>query len=124
MIPPSWYVAGAASVGLVVMTNLYLGARDDLARQTEECNTDKITAIAEAEKVTREALAAAHRDALAQLARQAEAADRAREIAEEVAREAAARPVEVREVIREVYDEDQCLGAPVPGAILDSLRGD
>ena len=122
MVPPSWYVAGAASVGLFIMTGLYLELRDELASEVEQCNTDKIAAVAEAERVTRKMLEQAHQARMDQLARQTAAAERAREIAEEAARLAESRPPRVVEVIRE--STDACLDTVVDPAVVRSLRGD
>ena len=62
---------------------LWIGAKEDLATEIERCNTDKMAAVAAAEKVTRETLQAAHDRKVAELVRQAESANRAREIADE-----------------------------------------
>jgi len=116
-----WLTIGGWA-GTALFFFMYLGLRDDLASEVEQCNTDKITAVAEAERITRETLEQAHSDALAELARQADRAERARQIAEEAARLAEARPPRVVEVIRE--SNDACLDTVIPADITDSLRHD
>ena len=103
---------------------LWLGARDDLASQIKQCNTQKITAVAEAERITREALqdaSQAREEALAQRLRQVEIA---RQRATEAAEQAMNRPVEVREVIQRVTDPQSCLNQPVPDDVIVTLRGE
>ena len=114
-----WLTVGGWA-GTAFFFFMYLGVRDDLASEVEQCNTDKIAAVAEAERLTRTTLEKAHADTLAQLARQAERADTARAIAEEAARIAESRPPEVIEVIRN--STDACVSAPVDPDILDRLR--
>ena len=116
-----WLTIGGWA-GTALFFFMYLGLRDDLASEVEQCNTDKITAVAEAERVTREMLNEVHQNALAELARQTDRAERAREIAEEAARIAESRPPRVVEVIRE--SDDACLDAVIPADITDSLRHD
>ena len=116
--------AGASTVALVVMTGLYLDKRDDFAAQVEQCNADKLEAVAEAERITREAQEAAIQTRLTELARQVNAADEARRVAEAARREAESRPPEVREVIRRVSDANACLDTGMPDAVIDSLRLD
>lgn len=114
--------AAASSVGLVIMTGLYLDKRDDYAAAVESCNADKLVAIAQAERVTRETVEAAAARRIADLEQQTLDAGRARAIAEAAQREAEARPERVRTVIREVAANDSCIDTRVPDALVDSLR--
>lgn len=114
--------ATAASLGLVVMTGLYLDKRDDYAAQVETCNASKLAAVAEAEKITRESLEAATARRLSDMARQADAAERARQIAENARIEAESRPERVRTIIREVASANACLDTAMPVELLNSLR--
>ena len=116
----TWAIVSSA--GLVVMTGLYLDKRDDYASQVEACNAEKLLAVAEAERVTRQEADAAAAQRIADLKKQAESADRAREIAEEATRQAEARTPRVREVIREVAANDSCIDTRVPVELVDSLR--
>ena len=114
-----WLTVGGWA-GTLMFFAMYLGIRDDLAAEVERCNTDKLAAVAAAERVARDAMAEAMGDALAERDRQLEAAERAREIAQEAARLAESRVPEVIEVIRE--STDACITAAVPDNIVDRLR--
>jgi len=114
--------AAASTVGLALMTGLYLDKRDDYASAVESCNSDKLAAVAEAERITRDTIEAAAARNIAAAEQQAEAARRARAIAEEARRQAEARPERVREVIRRVADADACIDTAVHGELVDSLR--
>jgi hypothetical protein len=102
---------------------LWLGARDDVAAEIERCNTDKAEAIARAEEIVREAEREAADAAIADLRQLVVEAEKAREIAAEAARIAESTPERVRTVIREVSNENTCLDMPVPGRVVDGLRG-
>lgn len=101
---------------------LWLQARDDVAQQQEQCNREKVEAIAEAERVAREASEKAAAEAVAVLAQRLETETKARYVAAEAARIANSRPERVREVIRRVADADSCVDMPVPADIVGSLR--
>lgn len=116
--------AAASTAGLALMTGLYLDKRDDYASAVESCNADKLAAVAEAERITRETVESAAARKLADLLLQAEAANRARDIAEEAQRKAEARPERVRTVIKEVASENNCLDTVIPAVVVDSLRND
>jgi hypothetical protein len=101
---------------------LWLGVREDLAAEIERCNSDKLASIAAAEQITREAVSEAAERRLSQLRHQLTLEQNAREVAEETARLAESRPVEVREIIRRVADENLCLDTAVPDELVDALR--
>lgn len=114
-----WLTVGGWA-GTLLFFAMYLGVRDDLAAEIERCNTDKMSAVAAAERVARDAMAEAMGDALAEREQMLRDAQRAREIAEEAARLAESRVPEVIEVIRE--STDACITAAVPDDIVDRLR--
>jgi len=114
--------AAASTVALGIVTGLYLDKRDDYASAVESCNASKLLAIAEAERLARETVASAAARKAIQLERQVEAANRAREIAEEAQREAESRPERVRTIIRRVADADACIDTAIPAELADSLR--
>lgn len=117
-----WKVAAPGYVAAVVLGWLWLEARDDLAAEIADCNASKLTAIAEAETIAREAERRAFSERIAQLERNAIAAENARQIAEDAAREAESRPPVVREVIQRFIDTDACIDTPIPDDIVRSLR--
>jgi len=121
---PVTYVAAASSVGLVLMTGLYLDKRDDYAEAVQSCNADKLASVLDAERITHSAELANAKRLAEDLQREARSEARAREIAEEAARQAASRPAVVRTVIREVASENACISTAVPDTVLDSLRAD
>ena len=101
---------------------LLLETKEDLGAEIAQCNADKMTAIAEAERVTRTALQDAMNREVARLEEILEAERNARMIAENRRLEAEARLPEVRTIIREVANEDACIDTSVPDAVLNSLR--
>ena len=103
---------------------LYIGAREDVAQQIELCNTQKITAVAEAERVARESLETAMAIRSQRLREIAEQEQSARLILQDRIDELESKPAEIREVIRSVADENVCIDAVVPAAIVDSLRSE
>ncbi len=105
-----------------VMVWLYLGVRDDLAAEIERCNTDKMTSIAEAERVAREGVQSAWDKEREEVERRMEALTQARLIVDEALRTAANREPEIRRVVEKVRDEDACIDTVVPSAIVERLR--
>ena len=101
---------------------LLLEAREDLGEEREQCNSDKLAAVAAAEEALRNATIDSYEERIQQLEKIAADEVAARAIAEQAAIEAAARPAEVREIIREVASENSCIDTAVPDAVLDSLR--
>lgn len=122
MIPPQFAAIAVLSVSLAAMTGLYLGKRDDLAQAIEQCNTAIVQAVADAEKVVREATVRAYSERLAKEAQRADREAKAREIAQAEAQAANARPAKVRTVLKEVASANACLDTDMPAAVLDSLR--
>ena len=104
------------------MTFLWLNARDAIIEEREGCNADKLATVAEAEAEVRRALEEVHSRRIAELARQRDQADRERIAMLERARRAEAKPAEVREVIKRVAVENECIDTAVPTAVLDKLR--
>ena len=109
----------------------WIGAKENLAAEVERCNADKLSAIAEAEQVAREATQRAAQQRISMLERQAERERKAREIAAQTASDAESRARGAQQTIRELMarapqesdiDPKDCLNVPVPGDIIDSLR--
>ena len=117
-----WWMTALGWGAAVGMGFLFVGAREELAAEIERCNTAKLAAVAEAERLVRVAVQAGLQEEIDRLLLQTERAERARQIAQEAARLAEARIPEVREIIREVANEDVCIDTAVPTAVLDSLR--
>ncbi len=97
-------IAGLA--GTAIFFFLWINAIQDLATERERCNTDKLAAVAEAERVTREAEREALQARLAALEQMVEDEQKAREIADQARIIAENRTSEVRTVIREVSNAD------------------
>lgn len=116
-----WLTIGGYASAAVLLW-LLLETREELGAQIEQCNTEKITAIAEAERLTREVLDAAHAEQIAQLQSRLQAERNARVIAEEARVEAESRIPEVRTIIREVASENSCIDTIIPGAVIERLR--
>lgn len=121
---PITTLAAVSTSALVVMTWLYLDKRDDLASEVERCNTDKITSILEAERITRQAQQEAADRTIAELVRKADQAEIAIGIANTARLEAESRPARVRTIIERVADVDACIDSPVHPSILSCLRDD
>lgn len=122
MMGPITMWATASTASLAIMTGLYLDKRDDYAAAVDSCNASKLAAIAEAEQITRKTVEAATARRLADLERQKDSADRAREIAEQAQKEAESRPERVRTVIKEVSNANACLSTDLPVELVRSLR--
>ena len=118
----SWTFTAAGYGAAGVLLWLYIDAKGDVKAEIERCNTEKMAAVAETEQIVRVAVQEGMQAEIDRLIEQNERADRAREIAEEAARLAEARIPEVREVIREVANENACIDTAIPAAIIDSLR--
>ncbi len=118
MVPAT--VGGWVAAG--VFCWLWIGAKEDLAAEIERCNTDKVSAIAMAEDIARQAEREAAGRRLADLEQRIDDAEKARLVAVRAAAEAQSRPMRVQEVVRRVADENLCIDLPVPGAVLDELR--
>lgn len=116
------YVTAGGYVAAALLFWLLLEAREDLGAEIAQCNADKIEAVAEAERITREAMQIAMDERVAQLEARLWDESNARRIAEEARVEAESRLPEVRTIIREVASEDACIDTTVPDAVLDSLR--
>ena len=110
---------------------LWIDAKEDLATEIERCNTDKLAAVAAAEKVTRETLQAAHDRKVAELVRQAETANRAREIADEERDRATSGTTQRDETITrlmleasidDIPDSKECLNVFALNSSLDGMR--
>lgn len=117
-------------VAIIALGGLYVDAKQDLATAIERCNTDKQTAVAEAETLTRETLQDAHERKIAELARQAESKERALEIAAEeleratsgtAAHEQTINRLMLEASIDDIPDSKECLNVFVPRSSLDGL---
>jgi hypothetical protein len=116
-----WVAAAGYAVAGVLLW-LLLEAKEDLGAEIAQCNTDKVIAIAEAERLTREAMQIVMDERVAQLEARIWDESNARRIAEEARVEAESRLPEVRTIIREVASENACIDTTVPDVIVDSLR--
>lgn len=116
-----WVTVGGYAAAATLLW-LLLEAREDLGAEIAQCNADKALAVAEAERITREALQTAMDERIAQLEARLWDEANARRIAEEARVEAESRLPEVRTIIREVASENACIDTAVPDAVLDSLR--
>lgn len=116
-----WVAAAGYAVAGVLLW-LLLEAKEDLGAEIAQCNADKIMAIAEAERLTREAMQVAMDERVAQLEARLWDESNARRIAEEARVEAESRLPTVRTIIREVASENECIDTVVPDAVIDSLR--
>lgn len=83
MMPWRLMLTAAGYVLAATLFWLLLEAREDIGEAVEKCNADKLLAVANAEKITRESVERAMASRLAQLARQRDAESRARALAEE-----------------------------------------
>lgn len=118
------WVTAAGYVATAVVGWLWLEARDDIIEAVEGCNTRITAAALESERLVRETLTRAAQEREAQLQADIDAAERAAAIARQAASEAASRPVEVREVIREVASANACIDTAVPALLVDSVFSD
>ena len=116
--------AALATVFCGVLVWLYLGKRDQVIEERERCNATIAASAAQASELARKAQKDADFAAINELRHQATQAEKARQIAENAAKQAQNRPEKVRTVIKEVSGENSCLDTPVPAAVLDSLRAD
>ena len=101
---------------------LWLGVRDDLAAEVERCNTDKLTSVLAAERISSQAQREAAKERIIQLTQQVALEKKAAQIANDAAIAAESRPVEVREVIKRVSDANLCLKTDIPADLVDALR--
>lgn len=111
---------------------LWLEGRDTLAAQVESCNTDKIRAVADAEKTVREALQGAQERertaATERLRRATEAAERAVAARLEAEQRAERARATIRRLMQEmdtdepIEIEQACLAVELPADLVDSLR--
>lgn len=124
----SWQSTAVAAGLAAVFFWLFLDAREDVAAAVERCNAQKLSAVAEAEKIARTAAERAAAAKLAQLeaqmAQETAAVDQEREkraVAEAVAAE---RQDELDRLAQEAFDEDElpdsdaCLNAFVTSRAL------
>jgi hypothetical protein len=114
-------------IALAIMTALYLGKRDDLAQSIEQCNTDKMTSIAEAERITREAVQRAADERIEQATTMAANAANARDAATQKSQSAnmdalranqRVRELELEASIDEIPDSSECLIVFLPSGVL------
>jgi sRNA-binding protein len=115
--------ATGASVSLAIVSScMLLEAQKKLGERTERCNREKVEEVAAA----RELAAAAERRETARLLQELrerlETEAELRRMADEARMVAETRPVEVREVIRNVTTPENCLAKPVDRAVIECLR--
>lgn len=93
-----------------MLTKAWLGARDDVAAAIAKCNQDKLTSIAEAERITREAVQeAAEREAARKQAeheREIETMRAELQKAAEDQKRQQARNKELQQLAEDAFDED------------------
>ena len=120
--------------GCALLGWLLLNAHQRIGEEIEGCNADKLAAVADAEKTTRQTLEAAHDRRLAELARQRDAERDAR-IAAEAQRQAAREGVEARDVrirqleldvfnAEQIPDSRECLNVFAPAAVVERMFWD
>lgn len=83
---PLHVIGGLSLVANITLGWLWLEAREDLAAEIERCNADKLSAVAQAERITRTTQERAFEERIAQLERIADQRENARRIAETAAR--------------------------------------
>lgn len=121
------YIAGGSILANLILFGLWQGAKEDLVRQTEKANTEKVRYALEKEGEVKDALNAAHAEELAERDRMAKAtqdalaaitavADSAQdEIAEKNGR---IQQLELEADFDEIPDSGECLNVYVPGGLL------
>lgn len=117
-----WAFTAGGYVLAAVLLWAYIDAKSDIKAEVARCNSEKLDAVHEASVALRNAQEAHFAARIAELEAITLQETRARQIAEEAALAARDRPERVRTVIREIADEDACLGAAVPDSIIRSLR--
>ena len=110
----------------------WLGERDSVIEERESCNTDKITAVAEAEAAARRALQASFELRVRELELLAQGEREAREMAELAASEARTGAETAQATIRRLMNETEndetvtiervCLNTAIPADILRVLN--
>lgn len=126
---PVTYVAAAASLGLVVMTGLYLDKRDDLAMAIADCNQSKLAEVIVAEKAVRQTLEEAYERKRAEWVvlykAKEEALKEARSSRDKAEWGSAEREDRIRKLTlqveesEEIPDSTECLNVSIPVAALD-----
>ena len=132
MIPWARLIPWAGYGVAALLFWLWLGLKEDLARQVAECNQDKLRSVAEAENIAREALQEAHSRRLAQIEALVRAERDARKLAEMARSDAENEALAAQETIRAMMrdaDNDEtatieqaCLNVNLPDAVVDGLR--
>ena len=132
MIPWARLIPWAGYGVAALLFWLWLGLKEDLARQVELCNQDKLRSVAEAENIAREALQEAHSRRLAQIEALVRAERDARKLAEMARSDAENEALAAQETIRAMMrdaDNDEtatieqaCLNVNLPDAVVDGLR--
>lgn len=115
-----------------IMFSLWLGLREDLAEQAAVCNQQKLTAVAEAERLTREMIQDANSRRLLELENIVKREQDARALAEMAGNDAKTAAAAAQETIRRLMQEvnnsetatieQVCLLTTVPADALDGLR--
>ncbi len=126
------YVTIGGYAVAALMGWLLLGAKQDLGEAIEQCNSQKLEAIAEATRLAGNAQREALERRLAELEGMALDADEARRIADMARSEAEDRAIGAQETIRIMTREAQndetapieqrCLTVAIPDVLLDGLR--
>jgi len=111
---------------------LWLGLKEDLAQQIEICNQEKLESIAQAERLTREAVQMSLDRRLRELEAIALAESNARQAAETARAEAEAGATNAQNTIRRLMREAEndetatiesvCLNVDIPASALSGLR--
>ena len=127
---PLHVIGGLSLAANLTLGWLWLEAREDLAAEIERCNADKLSAIAEAERITRTTQERAFGERIAQLERIADQRENARRIAETAARDAQEAVEGTQRRIDRLMQEARnappadpvaCLNAAVPDAALPGM---
>ena len=131
MIPWARLIPWAGYGVAALLFWLWLGLKEDLARQVELCNQDKLRSVAEAENIAREALQEAHRREIAErdsiIAGQRKALALAATGATEATTKAEQAQATAERLIREAREAENativqtCVVTPVPDDLVTSI---
>lgn len=122
------YVGWPIAVALFLF---WLDGRENLAKEIERCNSDKLQSIAAAERAVRERLENAHAKELADAAHRLWKEQNARHIADAARHAAEKQAAEAQALIRDLMNEDSqdetdvgkaCMHIDVPADIVDRLQ--
>ncbi len=106
----------------IMLGVLWLEARDDVIRERESCNSEKLVEAIESERMVAAEREAADQREIERLRELVERERQATAIANEAAELANSRTETVRTIVEEV--DDACMDSIVPADVLDSVYAD